>query len=85
MADSTATDILRTTETILKTVSSSSRLPPPWGFVVSALEAAVGLAADLMGHGLDPSIAIQSMRSALPDVAAARAEVDALIKQKTGR
>jgi hypothetical protein len=86
MADkpsTTGADILRTTETILKTVGTATRLPQPWGFVLSALEAAAGLAADLMDRGLDPSIKIQEMRSALPAVAAARAEVDDLIAQKS--
>lgn len=87
MADkkNTAAGILRTTETILKGVGSTSALPQPWGFVLSALEAAAGLAADLMDRGLDPSIKIQEMRSALPAIDAARAEIDDLIAQKSGR
>ena len=84
MSDTPAS-ILRSAEGILGVVNTAaaSALPKPWGYVLSAVEAAVGLAADLFDHGLDPSKTITAMRSSLPDVEAARREVDALIASKT--
>lgn len=78
----TAKNILRSAEGLLG-AATKAPLPPPWGIVVSALEAAAGLAADLMDRGLDPATAIQEVRSMLPDVEAAKGRVADLIRQKS--
>lgn len=81
---STPIDVLRTTESLLKAVNrTASALPAPWGLVLTAIESAVGLAADLMGHGLDPKITITAMRSALTDVNDVRTLIDTMIASKS--
>lgn len=77
----TAKNILRSAEGLLS-AATKAPLPAPWGIVVSALEAAAGLAADLMERGLDPHTAIQEVRSLLPDVNAAKGRVADLIAAK---
>ena len=85
MPTDTPATVLRGTERMLHTFNATApSLPDPWGPVVRVLEQAVGFAADLFEHGIDPAEAIAVVRSSLPDVEAARREVDNLIRQKSG-
>lgn len=80
---SEAKNILDTAAEVLD--HAADALPKPWNVVASALGAAAGFAADLIGHGLDPKVAIQEVRSMLPNVDAAKGRVDDLIRRKAGQ
>jgi hypothetical protein len=60
----TAVAILRGGESLLEIVARAQALPAPWGLVLSAVSAGMGLAADLAANGVDPVSRIERMRSA---------------------
>jgi hypothetical protein len=63
-------DVLRGVEA-LGTIAAPF-LPGPWGTIARGLGTAVGLAADLWEHGLDPHGEITQLRSSVPDMSGAR-------------
>lgn len=87
MADS---DGAQTVQTILAGASGgiaalAAVLPPPWNTAIGAVASAVALIGDLVRHGVRPEVAIETMRSSLPDYEAARDRLRDLIDRKAER
>lgn len=81
MSTAAATTVLRGLESFAGIFAAAQSLPAPWGLVLSAGQAALGLAADLVERGANPVQAITRLRSALAAFQGADAELDAYLEE----
>lgn len=80
MADTTAENILRAVGGALTEVAPLTS--GPWRLAIGGLGVAVSFVGELIAHGMDPVVTIAEIRSVLPDHAAARDRLKALIDAK---
>ena len=76
-------DVLRGVSKGLGTLAPM--LPGAWGAAVTGVGALVEIVAGLIKSGVEMDVAIETMRSALPDYEAARDRLRELLEQKATR